>query len=299
MLEKLTHIRYAFPLFDGVSVVDFVCTIGDRTIYGLVQEKKEAKKTYEAAKARGEKAALLEQLPDAADVFTTTISNIPPNSTIDIEVTYVQELKHDSEVDGVRFTLPSKISLRYGSYPSDLVGTYQENSGEISFTVDINLAEGVPIKKIMSPSHPIEVSIGSLSTDGPKDKSSISKASATLTLAGTSFGDDFVLQIVSDDIGVPQAVLETHPTMPNQRALLATLVPKFNLKLHKPEIILLADRSGSMSGHIPTLITALKYFLKSIPAGCKFNVCSFGSSSHSLWPISQIYMQKTLEQAIR
>jgi hypothetical protein len=33
-----------------------------------------------------------------------------------------------------------------------------------------------------------------------------------------------VLQVVANDMGVPQAILETHPTLPNQRALMTTLV---------------------------------------------------------------------------
>jgi hypothetical protein len=65
---------YAFPLFDGVTIVSFKCKVGERTIFGLVKEKAEAKRTYETAKDRGENAALLEQLPDMADVFTTSIS---------------------------------------------------------------------------------------------------------------------------------------------------------------------------------------------------------------------------------
>ncbi|CAI6336918.1 unnamed protein product [Periconia digitata] len=296
--QTIDEIRYAFPLFDGVSVVDFVCTVGERTIYGLVKEKAEAKKTYQEAKARGEQAALLEQLPDAADVFTATIGNIQPGAVIDVTITYVQELKHDAEVDGLRFTLPTKIAPRYGSYPGTLLGTSHNVSGDISLTVDICLANGVPIKKVISPSHPIELSLGSLSTSRRNDQHSVSKACATLTLGTALLDADFVLQVVANDIGVPQAVLETHPTIPNHRALLATLVPKFSLKAHRPEIIFLADRSGSMEANFGTLRTALKYFLKSIPSGCRFNICSFGSTHSSLWPNSQLYSETSLRKAL-
>ena len=103
-----------------MSVVEFFCQIGERTIYGLVKEKNEARKTYEEAKERGESAALLEQLPDAADVFTTAISNIPNGASVQVSVKYVQELKHDAEVDGIRLTIPSSISPRYGYYPGKL-----------------------------------------------------------------------------------------------------------------------------------------------------------------------------------
>jgi hypothetical protein len=266
----------------------------------LVKEKAEARKTYEEAKARGEKAALLEQLPDMSDIFTTSVSSIPEGSSVVIMVTYVQELKHDAEVDGVRLTMPTHIAPRYSSYPGSSVNASAVNdSGGVSITVDINMAEGVPIKKIISPSHPVEVSLGSLSTSTIDEDSSISKASASLALCTTELEKDFVLQIVAKDIGIPQAILETHPTLPAQRALMTTLVPKFNLKSAKPEIIFIADRSGSMSGNIPTLISALQVFLKSIPVGCMFNICSFGSNYEFLWDKSKLYGQDTLTEAFK
>ncbi|RYO41109.1 hypothetical protein AA0111_g1036 [Alternaria arborescens] len=298
--EALNEIRYAFPLFDGVSVVEFFCQIGERTIYGLVKEKNEARKTYEEAKERGESAALLEQLPDAADVFTTSISNIPNGASVQVSVKYVQELKHDAEVDGIRLTIPSSISPRYGYYPGKLQETSAEiDSKGISITVDVNMAQGIPIKKVISPSHPIEVTLGSLSTSASDEDASISRGSATLALGTTELEKDFVLQVVAKDIGIPQAILETHPTLTNQRALMTTLVPKFNIKSQKPEVVFIADRSGSMEGHIPTLKSALKVFLKSIPIGCSFNICSFGSSHSFLWPESRMYDQDTLTEAIR
>ena len=155
-------------------------------MYGLVKEKSEARKTYKEAKERGENAALLEQLPDAADVFTAAISNVPKNSPVHITIKYVQELKHDAEVDGVRLTIPTSISPRYGHYPGDLQETTTNiDSKGMSITVDVSMAEGIPIKKVMSPSHPIEVTLGLLSTSTMDEDSSICKASAALTLGTT------------------------------------------------------------------------------------------------------------------
>ncbi|KAJ5042004.1 von Willebrand factor type A domain-containing protein [Bipolaris maydis] len=288
--DALDEIRYTFPLYDGVSVVDFYCEVGERTIYGLVKEKNDAKKTYEEAKQRGESAALLEQLPEAADVFTTTIGNIPHNAAVKTTIKYVQELKHDAEVDGVRFTMPTWIAPRYGGYPGRYPIELQQSlkpvpSEGISVTVDISMAEGIPIKKIVSPSHPIQVTLGSLSSSTIDEDQSLSRGSATLALGTAVLEKDFILQVVAKDIGVPQAILERHPTLPNQRALMTTLVPKFNLKSQKPEIILIADRSGNL--------------LKSIPLGCTFNICSFGSRHEFLWHESQVYDERTLQQAIK
>lgn len=200
----------------------------------------------------------------------------------------------------MRLTIPTTISPRYGFYPGKLMeGSVVDESGGISLTIDVSMADGIPIKKIVSPSHPIEVSLGSLSRSAIDEDPSISKASASLALGTTKLDKDFVFQVVAKDVGVPQAILETHPTLPGQRALMTTLVPKFNLKSQKPEIIFIADRSGSMQGNVPTLISALKVFLKSIPVGCMFNICSFGSSYSFLWPQSQVYSHDTLAEAIK
>ncbi|CAO2650129.1 Nn.00g014210.m01.CDS01 [Neocucurbitaria sp. VM-36] len=299
--KGIKEVRYTFPLYDGVSVVGFTCHVGDRTIVGEVKEKEKARAVFQEAIARGETAGLLEQLPDAADVFTTTVGNIPPGARVIIKITYLGELKHDMEVDGIRFTIPNIISPRYGNYPGHLRTTSAIDAmgGGISITVDAEMADGSFIQKIQSPTHPISMTIGTTSF-APNADPTMTKASATLALGTAQLDTDFVLQVIAKDTGVPKAILENHPMIPNHRALMATLVPKFALPAEKPEIVFVCDRSGSMGGSRITLaIQALKVFLKSLPVGVKFNICSFGSSYSYLWPKSVTYSQKTLDEAIR
>ncbi|KAG7292007.1 hypothetical protein NEMBOFW57_002038 [Staphylotrichum longicolle] len=301
--DPIPELRYTFPLYDGVSVVGFVCTInGDRVIRGVVKERAEAKETYKAAVDRGETAGLLEQLPEASDVFTTTIGNVPANATLKVDITYLGELKHDAELDGIRFTIPTRIAPRYGSYPGQLLETSAvDTKAGISIVVDVEMPNGSNVKNVQSPSHPISVTLGNTSVGAASGADmSLQKASATLALSTAELGDDFVLQVVATNTGNPIAVLETHPTLANHRALMTTLVPKFNLPSSRPEIVFLCDRSGSMSGKIPGLKTALHLFLKSLPVGVKFNICSFGSHHHFLFPDgSRTYDASTLEEATR
>ena len=80
---------------------------------------------------------------------------------------------------------------------------------------------------------------------------------------------------------------------------MATLVPKPPVKQSKPEVIFVADQSGSMRGsRTKTLVAALRVFLKSLPVGIKFNICYFGTSHSFLFPESQSYNQQTLEKAL-
>lgn len=300
--RNLEELRYEFPLYDGVSVVSFTCTVNDRVIHGRVKERQKARETYDEAVRQGQTAGLLDQSLDASDVFTMRIGNVPAGALVKVEIVYLGELKHDAEIDGLRFTLPTFIAPRYAA--SELVGTHGDSNaqatGGLSVTVDAQLPVGSSIKTVQSPSHPISVQIGSCSTDSNTDEPSLQKASATLSLGSTEMDKDFILQLSATKLGDPSAVLETHPTIPNQRALMATLVPKFNLPADKPEIVFVCDRSGSMGGgqQIPNLINALNTFLRSLPVGVKFNICSFGSSYEFLWPRSESYSQDSLNKAV-
>jgi hypothetical protein len=302
--DTIKECIYTFPLYDGVSVVKFTCRIGDKVLQGLVKEKFKAKQIFDDAVAKGETAGLLEQTPQASDVFSTKLGNIPAGQSVVVEITYIGELKHH-ETDGIRFTIPTKIAPRYGSGPNTGSTTDawsqafpDDGKGGIRIVVDVNMPEGSFIKGVQSPSHPIAVSMGAVSTAANADPT-MSKASATLSLGSAALDKDFVLIVQSKDIGIPKAILETHPTIPNHRALMATLVPKFSLPPSRPEIVFVADRSGSMNGNIPSLISAMNVFLKSLPAGIKFNICSFGTSCTFLWPQSKTYTAETLEEATK
>lgn len=142
--KGINEIRYTFPLFDGVSVVGFTCTIGDRVIVGEVKEKEKARAVYKDAVSKGKTAGLLEELPDASEIFTTLVGNVPPGATVVVDITYLGELKHDAEVDGVRLTIPTTIAPRYGEYPGSLAEGYKTTTSGNRFevTLDARLSHG-------------------------------------------------------------------------------------------------------------------------------------------------------------
>lgn len=301
--QQLSEVQYTFPLYDGVSVVGFKCTVASKVLIGVVKEKNQARTHYSEAVARGETAGLLEQIPEASDAFTTTVGNVARDEKIIVNITYLGELKHDAETDGSRFTIPTIIAPRYGSTSLEtakaLHSSATDVSGGISISVDVELDKGSIIRGLQSPSHPIAVTMGRNSLMH-EDVFEGNFASAQLTHKSTELTKDFVLVVSSKDQGQPRALLESHPTIPGQRAVMATLVPKFNLPNIVPEIVFVVDRSGSMQGNINIVISALKIFLKSLPLnGIKFNICSFGSRHSFLFPTSTTYDQSSLDQAVR
>ncbi|CAH0042783.1 unnamed protein product [Clonostachys rhizophaga] len=290
--EPVDGVEYVFPLAGGVSVVAFTCILADRTINGVVKERERARSDYLEAKSKGKTAGLIQQSLSASDVWTASIGNVPAGETITVKIIYLSELKHDAEINGVRLTIPTHIAPRYGNQGG------VEGTGSAIEEEDAEMPPGSSITTVQSPSHPISVNIGKISTD-KESQPSLSRASAVLSTPLTGFIEkDCVFEVVATSLGEPVAFLETHASLPNQRALMATLVPKFDLPAEKPEIVFLCDRSGSMKGKIPALVASLNIFLKSLPLGVKFNICSFGSSFDFLWPRSCTYSQDTLSQAV-
>lgn len=82
---------------------------------------------------------------------------------------------------------------------------------------------------------------------------------------------------------------------------MTTLVPHIGkTQAEKPEIIIVADQSGSMEGgRTITLVAALRVLLKSLPVGIKFNICAFGSTHEFLWKQSHAYDEKSLTEALK
>ena len=82
---------------------------------------------------------------------------------------------------------------------------------------------------------------------------------------------------------------------------MTTLVPQIGrMQGPKPEIIIVADQSGSMQGgRTTTLVAALRVLLKSFPVGIKFNICSFGSGYSFLWEKSHNYDENSLAEALK
>ncbi|KAJ5703316.1 hypothetical protein N7493_011705 [Penicillium malachiteum] len=298
----LEEASYTFPLYDGVSVVGFKCRVGTRLLHSTVKSKEQANTDYKAAVERNELAAIMDHTSE--DVFSIRLGNVPANEKVTVEITYIGDLKQDAQLDGLRYTLPNSIAPRYGT-PSPFARSSSERPAEldsISIIADIVLEKTAFIREIQSLSHSPKVSLGRISsTQTDSCAFEPSQASAILRFDKDNqpfLSKDFVLVVKADGLDNPRALLESHPTLSGQRAIMATLVPKFKLPVNKPEIIFVIDRSGSMRGKIPTLRAALRVFLKSLPVGVCFNICSFGSSHSMLWSKSIVYDRASLEHAL-
>lgn len=82
------------------------------------------------------------------------------------------------------------------------------------------------ISSITSPSHKIDVKLGTQSTAAGA-RTTWDKATANCVIQQAILAADFVLIIQVKHVDKPRAILQKHPSIENHRALIMTLVPKF------------------------------------------------------------------------
>jgi len=161
---------YVFPLPQNAAVNEFVMTIGDRRIRGIIREKQEAKRIYQAARAQGYQASLLTQ--ERPNIFTQKVANIEPGKRIDIDLKYYNTLAWR---DGwYEFVFPMVVAPRFnpagatagvGSIPRGRHGGSgqstevqylrpKERSGH-DIMVNVKLNAGVKIEELHSRTHAI------------------------------------------------------------------------------------------------------------------------------------------------
>jgi hypothetical protein len=304
---------YTFPLPAGCTVAGFNCRIGTgKTLSGVVKPKQKARMAYRRLLAEGRTAGLLEH--NTPEIFTTTLGNIPANTMLKVEVSIVTLLKHHfaSCKGTTTLTIPTCIASRYGS-PE---GFQDSSSTDVpqGLSLSIEVLESDSITSVASKTHRVVVDkvTNKRKAESWADLSAHEGGNATRTAlirleSGSAFLEkDFVLDIETESGSTsegPQAWLEEHPSIEDQKALMLTLPQNFIFQPQRSvsdrsEILFLADRSGSMEDKMEPLKSAMQFFLKGIPEGKKFNIWSFGST-HTSWCSQSVdYSEMSLEAAL-
>ena len=94
---------YIHPLPPKAAVHGFRLKVGERVITGVVEERATARKNYNAAIAKGHRAALMEE--ERSDIFTTTVGNIAPGEEVEIQFELSGPLEFLEATAKLRFPL--------------------------------------------------------------------------------------------------------------------------------------------------------------------------------------------------
>jgi Ca-activated chloride channel homolog len=279
--KKTLEAIYVFPASTRAAVHAMRMTIGERVIEAEIMERQKARETYETAKKAGKTTSLLEQ--QRPNVFQMNVANILPNDEIKVELTYMELLEPEDNV--YEFIYPTVVGPRYttkteaGAPDTDKwVKNPYLHAGETSpytFGLKVELLSPVPIDKLASPSHEVEINYSG-------------KTAAQIKIKDekTAGNKDFVLRYSLAGGKIDSGLL-LYPGQEENFFLLMMEPPaKVAAKEVLPrEYIFIVDVSGSMHGFpLETAKALMQDIITGLNSKDFLNVLLFESGSAILSP---------------
>ena len=288
---------YVFPLPENAAVDHFRMMIDDRVIEGQIQEKNQARKTYETAKRNGQRTGLVEQ--QRANIFTTKLANIAPGAEMTVEIEYQQTLAYRDGhyqlryplVVGERYITPSREGAVDPQYDTGVYTETSTTSNTLNPTsITINMDTGIPITNIVSPSHPVNIYpqagnnyVVSLQDNHvPADR-------------------DFVLKWEPQLTSLPRAAVFNQQHEGYEYSLVTLYPPEIDLynPVNIPrDVVFILDVSGSMAGtSIEQAQSALTLALDRLMPSDTFNIIWFNNQAQKLYASSQPASEQRIKYA--
>ena len=294
--EQPLEAIYVFPASTRASVYGMEMIIGDRTITAEIRDREEARQEYEEARDEGRSASLLEQ--QRPNVFQMSVANIMPGDSIRVSLKYTETVV---PTEGIyEFVYPTVVGPRYSEKPlseadpHDLfVASPYTHEGEpptYTFTIDVELAAGLPIQEIYCNTHTVNI-----------EQHSPDNVTVRLNESEKYGGNrDYILRYSLSDEQIDPGLLlyESEDEnfflfmgQPPARVLEEDIPPR--------EYIFIMDVSGSMRGFpINVSKTLLKDLIYSLRPTDSFNVILFAGGSTVLSDESVAATSENVEWAL-
>jgi Ca-activated chloride channel family protein len=293
--------RYVFPASTRAAVHGMTMQVGNERIRARIREKQQAKKEFEAAKAEGKGAALLEQ--QRPNVFTMSVANVMPQDEIRVELHYNELLV---PTEGVyEFVYPTVVGPRYSNAPESKAESsgwvkspylHEKEKPAYEFNIETRIAAGMPIDEILTPSHQTRV-----------DWEDGDTARVRLDPRETNGGNrDYILRYRLQGQQVRTGLL-LYPGQPGQPGqdenffLLMVQPPRRVMPAQIPprEYIFVLDVSGSMHGFpLDTAKTLMSELIGNLRPTDRFNVLLFSGASRLIAPQSLPATPENVRQVI-
>ncbi|MEZ5403604.1 MAG: VIT and VWA domain-containing protein [Bryobacteraceae bacterium] len=277
LTEKIEAV-YTFPLPSKAAVDDMTMHVAGRTVRGLIKERDEARKIFEAARNRGQVASLLDQ--ERPNIFTQAVTNIPPGEKVRIVISYVETLPY--EAGTYEFVFPTVVGPRYspkgrvpdaGKIAPPITPEGARAGHDIS--IEVALDAGLPIQSLESKLLPVTI-------DRPAPQRAVVKLKNQAEIPNR----DFILRYDVAGRKIDDAVLShrdsrggffTLVLQPPDAVTAADTTPK--------ELVFVVDTSGSMSGFpIEKSKEVIKLALDGLYPRDTFNLITFAGDTHVLFP---------------
>src|SRR5215831_1576302 len=296
MEEKIEAV-YLFPLPPRSAVDQLTMDVGGQVIRGEIKRRAEAQRLFAQARTEGRVAALLDQ--ERPNVFTQSVTNILPGSTVKVMISYVETLPYENGV--YEFTFPMVVGPRYipgepkpvaepdnADQKQAATGTDQvPDAARITpqrmpdgmrpghdVSLEVAIDTGVPLEQITSELHEIEV-----------DRDGNHQAVVRLKEKDAIPDRDFTLRFGVGGMQIADAVLAhrderggyfTLMLQPPNRVASEDVTPK--------ELVFVLDTSGSMSGlPIETAKRLMRLALDGLYEHDTFNLITFSGDTSVLF----------------
>ncbi|ANZ40237.1 hypothetical protein BBK82_33605 [Lentzea guizhouensis] len=241
---------YVFPLPDRAAVTGMKMTAGDRTVEAELQERGQARQAYDEAIASGRRASIVEE--ERPDVFTMRVGNIPAGEHITVELSVVGPLVFEDGAATFRF--PLVVAPRY------VPGTPLEGPavGD-GYAQDTDLVPDASriTPPVLLPGFPNPVRLGITVRVDPAGlelgevRSSLhavtTEGNSVSVVPGERVDRDFVLRLAYAG-GSSAVVCVPDADSKGGTFQLTVLPPETEAPVRPRDVVLLLDRSGSMSG---------------------------------------------------
>jgi Ca-activated chloride channel family protein len=280
--KKPIEAVYVFPASTRAAVHGMRMKIGQRVVEAHIDRRQAARESYEAARAQGKRASLLEQ--ERPNVFTMNVANIMPGDRIEVALDYSELLVPEDATYELVF--PTVVGPRYTGGADPQRDQWMANPhlpagapSPTTFGIDVHLETGVGIKELTSPSHAIDVAYASATVADVKLRG------AQQDTAGNR---DFVLRyrLAGDTI---ESGLLLSPRGPDGDGYFALMMepprrPKL-AQIPSREYILLLDVSGSMHGYpLDTAKALMRSLLGQLRPTDHFDVALFSGANYVMSP---------------
>jgi Ca-activated chloride channel family protein len=283
--DEPVEVSYVFPLPDAAAVTRCELRVGGRVVEAKLKERGEAREAYAEAVAQGKRAALAEQ--ERQGVFTVTLGNLQPRERATVRFELCFPLPREDGRHTLRF--PLVVGERYtaGAAPEGLQtghGVHRDTDAvpDASRVSPPRLAEGAE-----RPDLAIEVVLEHGELGITQLESSLHAVTTTRTetqttvrlVAGQALDRDFVLRFrLGDDQLRTQLCLAPDDAGDEGTFQLTVLPPAAPVRARPRDVVVLLDRSGSMSGwKIVAARRALARLLDGLDAQDRLAAYAFGS----------------------
>ncbi len=281
---------YVFPLSTQAAVYHMEMKIGSKVIVAEIQEKQQARQTYERAKKEGKTASLLEQ--HKPNVFQMNVGNIMPEETIEVSLRYNELLKSSNKI--YEFVYPTVVGPRfvgkeeqvdYANNPHSKAGV----DAAFNFDIEVSMHGSKNIAFSNCKTHKINAQFISgeeyLIRLHPEEKKASNR--------------DFILRysFANEEWSNSTFLYEEN----GEKFFLSIIEPpqrENDLELAPREYIFVMDVSGSMTGFpLDVSKELMQDLVCNLNPWDKFNIMLFAGGSQLMSTMSLLATQENMEKA--